>query len=133
MPNRRDRAGPLILPIHDGRIELRPAFAREGRAVPGVEERVVFERAHGARHRIEAGAATFEKGKGRIEHRREAHAIARALVRTKEVRGNRARTAVYGNGIHGIAHGFLKMATSRRPLESRAARNMPGLLKSITR
>ena len=46
VPHRRDGACALLLPVHHRGIELRPAVARERRATTGVEQRIVFERAH---------------------------------------------------------------------------------------
>ena len=62
-------------PFHDGGVELVLAVHREHGTVSGIEQRIVLEQHHGARHRIEARAAALEDGKAGGERGGQARAI----------------------------------------------------------
>ncbi len=55
-----DRAVAQLIALHEGRVGLHGALARQDGASPGVEARVVLEAPHRGLHRVDRGAALGE-------------------------------------------------------------------------
>ena len=63
----RDRPGTAVPPVHDGGIELMPAFRGEYGTTPCVEVRRIFEHGHRRFHRIQGATAGREDRMADIE------------------------------------------------------------------
>jgi hypothetical protein len=102
VPHGRHRAGAQLLAVHDGRIKLGGAVARERGAVTGVEERVVLQDPHRAGDRVQAGAALLEHRVAAVEGGGESCAVACLTLRGQGGTRDGAGAAVDGNGMHGL-------------------------------
>jgi hypothetical protein len=91
--------------LHDGGVHLNRAIGGEGGAAPGVESRVVLERAHGGLDRRHRSASPVENGPAR----REGVAYTRAQLLVAEL-GIRAGAAVNQQSGDAACHGLLRTA-----------------------
>lgn len=63
----RDRPGTAVPPVHDGGIELMPAFRGEYGTTPCVEVRRIFEHGHRRFHRVQGAATGRQDGVAHVE------------------------------------------------------------------
>ena len=66
-PHPRPGPGPTAVAVHQGGVHFVVALVGEHGPPPGVEQRTIFEAAHGRLHGIEGGPAASQHGRARLQ------------------------------------------------------------------